>query len=295
MTETLPERVLDCQTLVGEGPIWDQRSGTLYFVDIKKPAIWQWIPHSRTYDRFPLKERIGFVALTQTPGVLLCGMKSGLVLHRLSDASQRLLIAPEPDCAGNRINDGMVDLDGAVIFGTMDDAEQEPSGKFYRWHPQDGLTTIDDGYIVSNGPTAHTDGRRFFCIDTVNRRIKCFHRNDSGFTEPKIFFEWPDSWGYPDGMICDAEGGLWVAHWDGYAVTRLTDQGEVDRTIRLPARNITKPCFGGEDLSTLYLTTAAIDCDEHDAPDAGALFAIAGAGRGIAPTIAAVSIADYFE
>jgi sugar lactone lactonase YvrE len=286
--------VLACGSLLGEGPVWDERTGTLVFIDIKDPAVWRFRPATGEYDRRALAERIGFAALTGDPDILVLGLKSGLSLHRWGDGATRVLVKPEPELPGNRINDGTVDFDGSIIFGTMDDAEEMPTGRLYRWHPEDGLSVFDEGYVVSNGPVAHPDGQRFFAIDSVARAIKVFDRLGKGFGKPTVFFQFPEAWGYPDGMVADAAGNLWVAHWDGSAVTCLSSNGEVIRSHAVPAPNVTKPCFGGPDLATMFLTTAHIGTDRSAHPDAGHLFAFVPGAVGLAPVFATANLDGAF-
>ncbi len=85
----------------------------------------------------------------------------------------------------------------------------------------------------------------------------------------------PEQVGLPDGMMVDAEGFLWVALFGGGAVHRYSAEGRLDRVIDLPASQITKCVFGGEDLSDLYITSAAYKLSKkelEDQPHAGALF-----------------------
>lgn len=133
----------------GEGPIWDPRNSMLYCVDSTNPSIWVFSPEGRVVDRMALPDRIGFVVLSATPGVLVAGLKSGLFQIDLETRASHLLLDPEPDLPENRINDGVVDLDGALVFGSLDDSEREATGRVYRLAPNGSLTQFDDGYIVS--------------------------------------------------------------------------------------------------------------------------------------------------
>jgi sugar lactone lactonase YvrE len=69
--------------------------------------------------------------------------------------------------------------------------------------------------------------------------------------------------GRPDGAAVDAEGCYWVAMFEGQRVLRLSPRGELLRDVPLPVRCPTMPCFGGADLTTLYVTTA-----RHNRPEA---------------------------
>ena len=92
-----------------------------------------------------------------------------------------------------------------------------------------------------------------------------------------------DGWGSPDGMTLDADGGLWVACWGASCVTRLTADGKRDRSISLPASQITNLTFAGPDLDRMFVTSAA-DGVEDVEPDAGALFEIMDHGSRGLPT-----------
>ena len=70
----------------GEGPVWDARTGRLHCVDCTNPAIWTFDADGRPVDRMALAERIGFVALTERPGRLVAGLRTGLYLIDLDEA-----------------------------------------------------------------------------------------------------------------------------------------------------------------------------------------------------------------
>ena len=86
----------------------------------------------------------------------------------------------EREHPGNRFNDGYVDARGCLWFGSMDDAEQTPSGSLYRLGPDGRLTCADTGYIVSNGPAMSPDGRTLYHTDTLARTVWCFDVLASG-------------------------------------------------------------------------------------------------------------------
>ena len=43
--------VLDCHTDLGEGPVWDERTGRLYFVDINEKRIHVYTPEASGDDK----------------------------------------------------------------------------------------------------------------------------------------------------------------------------------------------------------------------------------------------------
>jgi len=279
-----PEVFFEAGLDTGEGPIWDTRSGSLYCVDSTNPALWKFSPDGRVLDRMALPERIGFAALSDSEDVLICGLKSGLYRIDMTSRDIDFLTDPEPDLPGNRINDGVVDLDGSLVFGSLDDRLTEPTGRAYRLTVSGQLQKFDSGYVVSNGPYPHPDGKRFLFIDSVACKIKVFLRQPEGrLTYDHLFCTWDErTLGLPDGCVCDTEGGVWVAHWGGFCVTRWSSEGEMTHRVELCASQVTKPAFGGSDLSTLYVTSANRDIDPGRERLAGSIFRIETGFTGIA-------------
>jgi sugar lactone lactonase YvrE len=83
--------------------------------------------------------------------------------------------------------------------------------------------------------------------------------------------------GFPDGMTIDGEGMLWVAHWGGWGVNRW-DPGTGRRldSVKVSTECVTSCAFGGDDLKTLFITTAgggSAGEGNPDQPTAGHLFA----------------------
>jgi len=81
--------------------------------------------------------------------------------------------------------------------------------------------------------------------------------------------------GYPDGVVLDSEGCLWVALWDGWGVRRYAPDGTLLLTVPLPCARVTKIAFAGPDLRDVYVTTARTGLDAKalaDQPLAGSLF-----------------------
>jgi sugar lactone lactonase YvrE len=63
--------------------------------------------------------------------------------------------------------------------------------------------------------------------------------------------------GRPDGAAVDAQGNYWIAMYEGRCVCQFAPDGQLLRQIAVPLQCPTMPCFGGEDLKTLYLTSAS--------------------------------------
>jgi sugar lactone lactonase YvrE len=95
-------------------------------------------------------------------------------------------------------------------------------------------------------------------------------------TDRTDFVRFGESEGYPDGMAMDAEAHLWVAHYAGGAISRYRPDGSLAQRVALPVSQVTALAFGGADLRTLFITTAAAGLSpqaRRREPLAGGLFA----------------------
>ena len=271
---------------LGESPIWDAARQLVWFVDIERSVIHRFDPATGAHADWPAPCRIGSIALRRSGG-FVAGTKLGFAtLDPAMDAFE-VIDHPEPDFPTNRFNDGKVDPHGNFWAGTMDDLKRDRSGVLYRLTPDGHWTAIDLGYRISNGPAFSPDGAILYHTDTLDRTTFAFDLAADGKVSGKrVFKEWGDVAGNPDGMTTDAEGHLWVAFWGGWCVRRATPGGDVVAEHPLPVSNVTSMAFGGPGLDRLFVTSAAQELDAAAAaaqPLAGGLFEVLGHGvRGMA-------------
>jgi D-xylonolactonase len=260
--------------VLGEGPVWSAADQAVWFVDIKAPAIHRFHPASGATRSWPAPARVGFVLPTRA-GWLIAGLKTGLHSFNPETGNFNLLHVVEPHAANNRLNDGFVDSEGFLWFGSMDDNEEDPSGALYQLGDE-GCIRRDPGYVVSNGPAESPDGRILYHTDTLAGVIYAFDRARNGaLSNKRVFVRLPAGNGYPDGPCVDVEGCLWTGVFGGWALHRYAPSGELLSKIELPCSAVTKAAFGDDDLKTLYITTAhvALGPEERKAqPLAGGLF-----------------------
>ena len=260
---------------LGEGPVWDGARDCLWFVDIKAPALHRFDPESGRVDSVAAPLPIGW-ALPTTDGALLCGLKDGLHLydpdtHRFS---RHLDVPGEPE--ENRLNDACVAPDGSVWFGSMDDAEEWLTGRFYRLAGGRIEPVGPADLCITNGPAISANGSTIWFTDTLGRAIHSASIRADGTLGPVTTpVRLAEADGYPDGPTADSAGRLWTGLWGGASV-RCYDRGELVETVALPVANCTKLAFGGHDLRTAYVTTSwkGLGPAERAAqPQAGHLFA----------------------
>jgi xylono-1,5-lactonase len=260
--------------VLGEGPVWSAAEQALWFVDIKAPSIHRYHPASGAQRSWPAPARVGFV-LPTAAGWLIAGLKTGLHRFNPETGNFTLLHVVEPHTPNNRLNDGFVDSEGHLWFGSMDDDEAEPSGALYQLTAT-GCVRRDPGYVVTNGPAESPDGRVLYHTDTLAGVIYAFDRaRDGSLSSKRVFARFGPGEGYPDGPIVDSEGCLWTGLFGGWGLKRFSPKGELLSSVRLPCSAVTKAAFAGDDLKTLYITTAhvALDAEQRrQQPLAGGLF-----------------------
>ena len=259
--------------LLGEGPIWLADEQALRFVDIKQGRLYRYMPANGACETLDVGGKPSFV-VPDADGRLLVGSEHGV--WRVESDKLGAYVATIDQPAHNRTNDGTVDAQGRLWFGTMDDEEQQPTGALYCLDAN-GLHKMGGEAVVTNGPAITPDGRTVYHVDSGNRTIWRYTVDDGpALSNGEIFMQLSEADGYPDGVVLDSEGCLWVALWDGWSVRRYAADGRLLTTVKLPCARVTKIAFGGDDLCTAFVTTARVGLSPEDLasqPLAGGLFA----------------------
>ncbi|MCP1171246.1 SMP-30/gluconolactonase/LRE family protein [Ralstonia chuxiongensis] len=287
----IPECVWRVGATLGEGAVWHAASRCLVFVDIKGRRLYRYDPDTAVRRSWIAPGQIGF-ALPSVDGNWICGVQGGLYRFAFATGSFSRVLPVETDQPGNRLNDGFVDRTGALWFGSMDDGESEPSGQLYRVGLDGRLSVRDSGYVITNGPTTSPDGRTLYHTDTLQRVVYAFDLGDDGSLQRKRVFTSIEGTGHPDGMAVDEEGCVWVALFGGGRIERFSPDGRCIGRVDFPCSNITKLAFGGDDLQTVYATTARKGLSDEALQKeslAGGLFAFRAPVKGRPSTDSAVN------
>lgn len=276
--------VADVHAVLGEGPNWVAEEQALYWLDIKGRKIFR-LRDGRDVESWDTPLRVGSMA-RRASGGFIAGTEDGIAAIHLDQARFEVAINPEAHLPGNRFNDGKVDRSGNFWAGSMDDSEAQASGTLYRIAADLSCVAVDDGYKVTNGPAFSPAGDVMYHNDSARQVTYAFDLDRSGnAANRRVFLEFGEGDGYPDGMTVDAEGCLWIAFWDGWCVRRYSPAGELLQTVEMPVARPTSCAFGGPELDRLYVTSASIGLDESMAavqPKAGGLFMVLAGVRGIA-------------
>ena len=278
--ELVPDLVAAVQAELGEGPVWDASTGQLVWVDILGRRVHRFRPEDGV-DVVVLEtpSDVGAVAPRREGGLVLALVDGFWLLDPGATAPRlhRPVDAARPE---TRFNDGKVDDDGRFWAGTMAYDQRPGAGSLYRLDRDGRVETMLDGVTISNGLAWSDDRQTLYYIDTPTRRVDAFDCDPaSGAISGRrtVVQLSDDQTGSPDGMTIDAEGALWVALWDGWAVHRYLPDGTLAAVVRMPVARPTSCTFGGPDLGDLYITSArsGLSADALVAqPAAGGLFRV---------------------
>lgn len=277
--------VLDCRSLLGEGPFWDVAEQRLYWVDIKGRRIHRFDPGSGVDETWATAEDVGSLAPREGGG-LVVALKSGFYFYDLVQGRTTAAALAQGEPANNRFNDGKTDRQGRFWAGSMDDGETLPTGGLFRLQPGLACRKMVDGIICSNALCWSPDSRVMYYADSWKRTVWAwdFDAATGDIDHRRVFLRIPDAEGIPDGATVDSEGFVWIAQWGGWRVARYDPDGRLARTIMLPVQQPTCPMFGGPGLDVMYMTSASIRLDAEARarqPQAGSLFAVDAGVKGL--------------
>ncbi len=280
------ECVVDATAGLGECPVWSITEQVLYWVDIDGHRIHRYDPASGVDDEREVPGRPGSLALTERPGRLLVALEGRLVWFDWEGGGVADWVELEPGDSGNRLNDGRCDPAGRFWVGSMHvpTSARRFTGMLHRVELDGSATTIRGQVGVSNGLAFSADGTTMYWADTLRDTVWAYDYDaDEGRpSAERVFIDFSEFPGFPDGACVDAEGNYWVACVHGGAVMQFSPDGSPVRRIELPATRPTMPAFGGIGLDVLYVTSIGPRPADEGTPDAaGCLFAVETGARGL--------------
>ena len=261
--EVRAELADDARALLGEGPVWDDRTGRLHWVDILAGLVHRYAPSDESDLVLDAGQPVSAVGLGAGGGLVLA-LRDGFGVVPAGADRIEMIVPVEQNIVGNRMNDGGCDPAGRFWAGTM----------AVRWEDEPGAGTLyvleDPGrggpaaravlgpVTCSNGIDWSPDGQIMYYTDSALRRVDAFDFDTASgaLAGRRPFVTIPEPDGLPDGLAVDADGGVWVALFGGGRLRRYLPSGRADAEIEVPASLVTSAAFGGHDLRDLYITTA---------------------------------------
>ena len=264
-----PEVLCGALSIVGESPAWNAQTLQLAMIDVhgQRVRFLDW-KLCRAED-VVLDDRPG-AAMWLPDGRLAvaCG-KSILAL----DSSRRPvpLVSSLP-LDGIRFNDVKIGPDGWFWGGTY--TMSSTGGAFYRISTTGECVRMFGDVGNSNGIDWDLERRFFYHVDTPKGTVVRYRYDPETFalSDRRVLRTFDKNEGFPDGMVRDSDGLLWIALWGASRVVAIDPDSGVDADeIRLPVSQPTCPAFAGN--GRMVITTAAHGLNLREEPLAGATFA----------------------
>lgn len=247
---------------LGEGPLWHPERSQLYWFDILGKRLYTREGANTKSWRFD--EHVSAAGWVDTSRLMIAS-ETALFLFNLENEDRQKICALDAENPVTRSNDGRADPQGGFWIGTMGKKTEPRAGAIYRWY-QGELRTLFEGITVSNAISFAPDGRTAYFCDTFSRIIQKQPLDAEGWPKgsPEPFIDLREEGFNPDGAVVDQDGCLWNAQWGASRVAQYGPDGRFMKAIDVPATQISCPAFGGPDLATLYLTSAAGGAPETD-------------------------------
>jgi len=271
------ELALKLECNVGEGPFWDDVKQDLYFVDIMNKQIKMFSPTSKLVETVQFNQEIGAVFLDQKSNLIVAA-RDGIFAATRDGVLDTLLAPIELEDTSIRTNDAKCDAYGRMWVGTMAFDFTPGAAALFSFDSKDLKKVVPD-LTVSNGIGWSLDKKIMYFIDSPTKRVDMFDFDLEGgeLRNRRPFLLLGELDAFPDGLTTDEDGGVWVALFGGGEVRRFDSQGTLTHIVEIPVKQVTSCCFGGGDMSDLYITTAQNGMDSDSLirePLAGSLFRV---------------------
>lgn len=248
---------------LGEGPIYDPRSDTVFWFDIVGRRLLEksW-PDGKTKVH-DLPEMASALAVVDENRQLLV-TETGLHLRDVRSGAISLHVAIEADNPVTRSNDSRVHPCGAFWIGTMGKRSEKAAGSIY-WYFRGEVRRLYPEISIPNSICFSPDGTIAYFADTARNllfRVECDPQTGLPTGEREVFLDHRGRPGGIDGSVVDADGLLWNARWGSAALDAYDSEGRHVERIDVPARQSSCPAFVGPQADRLVVTSAWEGMDE---------------------------------
>jgi sugar lactone lactonase YvrE len=261
--------------VLGESPFWHPIERALYWIDIPARQLRRMDPGGMA-ESWEMPSEPGCIAPVETGGLMIA-LRDGIYFAASWGGTLEPVVRFNFDTSTTRFNDGKADPEGRFWAGTIYEPKDARKAELYSvdLRPENGSQGVPvvqlkaQNATTANGLAWSPDARTVYWADTPSHAIYAWdwEPQTNAMLHHRVFHQFapkPTGWkpgqpgygGRPDGAAVDSQGHYWCSMFEGQRVVRLSPQGEVACEIELPARCPTMPCFGDDDLRTLYVTTA---------------------------------------
>lgn len=253
---------------LGESPFWHPQERSLYWLDIAGCQVLRTrgpIGAGVQVERWPLPLAPGCMAPARRGGLVIA-LRDGIYRAHAWGGPLARMAAAAHDGATMRFNDGKCDPLGRFWAGSINEAKTGRNAALYCLDPRAAGAVLEPkaGDAMTANGLAFGAGTLYW-TDTPSHTIRAYpwepEANRLGPPRAWRRFdakqEGAPYGGRPDGATLDAQGRYWVAMYEGAQVLCLDGAGGGTlAALSVPVQCPTMPCFGGDDLRTLFVTSA---------------------------------------
>lgn len=261
--------------ILGESPFWHPFEHALYWIDIPGRQVKR-LDANGMAETWEMPSEPGCIAPI-TGGGLMIALRDGIYRAQGWGEALESVVRFNHDTATTRFNDGKADPQGRFWAGTIYEPKDARKAELYciDMRPDNGadgrpiVQLKAQNATTANGLAWSPDARTIYWADTPTHAVYAWDWDEhtNAMRNHRVFHQFatkPPGWtpgrpgygGRPDGATVDSQGNYWCALFEGQQLAQLSPSGEVIALIELPVRCATMPCFGGDDLRTLYVTTS---------------------------------------
>lgn len=239
---------------LGEGPLWHPLRKQLFWFDILDHSLLTRTENgvqSWCYD--DAVSAAGWI----DENSLFMASANGLWRVNLNNGNRELVTPLEADVPGTRSNDGRADPWGGFWIGTMAYDAAKGAGAIYRYY-RGAVQKLFDNITIPNAICFAPDRSSAYFTDTRTRQVMRVALDDYGWPDgtPEVLLDLAAEGLNPDGAVIDTDGHLWMAQWGASRVAQYSITGQFLQAVDLPPKQVTCPAFGGDALSSMYVTSA---------------------------------------
>jgi sugar lactone lactonase YvrE len=281
---------------LGESPFWHPHERALYWVDIPNRQLRRWFAATGALESWEMPQDPGCIAPAASGGLVIA-LRDGIYRARGWGELLTAIVRFNHDPKTTRFNDGKCDALGRLWAGTMYEPKDARRAELYciDCRPDNGqrgkpiVQLKAHNAITANGLAWSPQNDAMYWADTAHHIVHAWDWEAQGnaLRHHRVFQQFPSKpagWkpgqpgygGRPDGAAVDSAGDYWVAMFEGQRLLRFSPQGELRAEVPVPVRCPTMPCFGGDDLKTLYVTSGGAQRGEaeiRELPASGCIIA----------------------